>query len=97
MLRTPPLPGPPTPLRQVGTWDPLLQCLSLDTPLLEQQNIRKLYRTKNNRRQALLVQILDTRYTESKNPNCTFEDHGAKAGDGEHKAGYCTSSALNTT
>ena len=88
--RTPPLPEPPTPLRQVGTWDPLLQCLSLDTPLLEQQNTKKRYRTKNNCGQAQWAQILDKRYKESKKPNCTFEDLEAKAGDGEHRAGYCT-------
>ena len=35
-------------LRQVGSWDPLLQCLHLDKCLLEQQNMKKLYGTKNN-------------------------------------------------
>ena len=56
-----------TPLRQAGTWDPLLQCcLHLDTPLLEQQNTKKLYGTKNNCLHAQLRQILDKKYKETK-------------------------------
>ena len=35
-------------LRQAGTWDPLLQCLHLDTPLCKQQNRKKQYGTENN-------------------------------------------------
>ena len=38
----------PAVMRQAGTWDPLLQCLHLDTPLLKQENTKKLYGTKNN-------------------------------------------------
>ena len=35
-------------VRQAWDWDPLLQCLYLDTPLLQQQNTKKLHGTKNN-------------------------------------------------
>ena len=35
-------------LRQAWTWDLLLQCMRLDTPLLQQQNTKKLYGIKNN-------------------------------------------------
>ena len=48
-------------LGQTGTWDPLLQCLHLDTPLLEQQDTKKLYGTKNNCVHVQLGQILDKR------------------------------------
>ena len=69
-----------TPLRQAGTWDPLLQCcLHLDTPLLEQQNTKKLYGAKNNHVHAQLRQILDKRDQE-KYPTATFEEPRAKAG-----------------
>ena len=49
-------------LRQAGTWDPRpfaaeLQSLHLDTPLLEQQNRKKLYGTKNNCKHAHLGKI----------------------------------------
>ena len=35
-------------VRKAGTWQPLLQCLDLDTSLLQQQNTEKLYGTKTN-------------------------------------------------
>ena len=35
-------------MRQVVTWDPLLQCLLLDKGLLQQQNTKKLQGTKNS-------------------------------------------------
>ena len=59
-------------LSQAGTWDPLLQCLHLDTPLLQQQNTKKLYGTKNNCVHVQLGQILEPKDTEIKKPNCHF-------------------------
>jgi len=57
-----------------------LQCLYLDTPLLE-QNIKKLYGTKNNGMHIQLGQTLDPKDTRRpKNPTATFEEPGAKAG-----------------
>ena len=44
-------------MRQAWDWDPLLQCLYLDAPLLQQQNTKKLYGTKNNCVHVLLGQI----------------------------------------
>ena len=44
----------------------VLQCLHLDTPLLEQQNTKKLYGTKNKCVHAQLGQILDPKDTETK-------------------------------
>ena len=46
-------------IRQAGTWDPLLQCLHLDKPLLQQQNTKKLQGTKNNCLCVQLGQIMD--------------------------------------
>ena len=53
-------------LGQSGTWDPLLQCLHLDTPLLEQQDTKKLFGTKNNCVHVQLGQILDKRDQKKK-------------------------------
>ena len=39
----------------------MLKCLHLDTPLLQEQNTKKLYGTKNNYGYAKLGQILDKR------------------------------------
>ena len=47
------------PQGEAGTWDPTLQCLHLDSPLLQQQNTKKLYGTKNNCMHVQLGQILD--------------------------------------
>ena len=59
-------------------WDPrpfaaVLQSLHLDKPLLEQQNTKKLYGTKNNCLHAQLGQILDKTFKETKNPTATSE------------------------
>ena len=35
-------------VRQAGTWHPLLQCLHLDTSLLQQEITEKLYGTETN-------------------------------------------------
>ena len=77
-------------MRQAGTWDPLLgpetfaavlQCLHLDTPLVKQQNTKKLYGTKNNYVHAQLGQILDPKCTKRpKSLSATFEEPGAKTG-----------------
>ena len=68
-------------LTQAGTWDPLLQCLHLDTPLLEQQNTQKLYGTKNNCVHVQLGRILDPKdIKRPKNLTATFEEPGAKTG-----------------
>ena len=69
-------------VRQAGTWDPLLQCLHLDKGLLEQQNTKKLYGTKNNCTHAQLGQIMDKKIQKDKNkkPTATSEEPGAKAG-----------------
>ena len=50
----------------------VLQCLHLDTPLLQQQRLKKMYGTEDNCMHAQLVQILDKRYKETKKPNCHF-------------------------
>ena len=65
----------------LGPFFSVLQCLHLDTPLLQQQNTQKLYDTKSNRMHALLGQILDPEHTtRSKNTTATFEEPGAKIG-----------------
>ena len=58
-------------------WDPgpfaaVLQCLHLDTPLLEQQNTKKPYGTKNNCMNAQLGQIMDRKIQKTEKPNCHF-------------------------
>ena len=60
-------------------WDPLPQGLYLDIPLLEQQNTKKLYGTKNNCMHAQLRQILDKRHKETKKPNCFFQRGWSKS------------------
>ena len=81
-------------LRQAGTWNPLLRCLHLDTPLLQQQNIKKLPGTKNNCMHAQLQEILDKRYKETKKSTTTFEEPGVKTGCWEQNEG--TMHALST-
>ena len=51
-------------LRKAGTWDPSPQCLQLDKLLLQQQNTKKLFGTKNNCVHEQLEQILDTKDTK---------------------------------
>ena len=64
----------------LGPWAAVLQCLHLDTPLLE-QNTKKLNGTKNNGMHIQLGQTLDPKDTRRpKNPTATFEEPGAKAG-----------------
>ena len=75
----------------LGPFFSVLQCLHLDTPLLQQQNTQKLYDTKSNRMHALLGQILDPEHTtRSKNTTATFEEPGAKSRRLGVKAGYCS-------
>ena len=51
----------------------VLQCLYLDTPLLQQQNTKKLYGTKNNCvHGAAGANSGPKRYKETKNSNCHF-------------------------
>ena len=68
-------------LRQAGTWDPLLQCLHLDKPLLQQQNTKKLQGTKNNFMHGQLGQIMNKKIQKDQNPTATSEVSRAKAGD----------------
>ena len=58
----------------LGPFASVLQNLRLEKPLLEQQNTKKLYWTKNNYLHAHLGQILDTKET---NENRVW---GVKAG-----------------
>ena len=46
-----------------------MQCLHLDTPLLEQQNTKELYVFKNNRLHAQLGKLRTLRYKDTKKPN----------------------------
>ena len=71
----------------LGPFAAVLHNLHLDTLLLQQQNTKKLYGTKNNCMHAQLGQTLDKRYKETKNPATTFEEPGAKAGGWEQKQG----------
>ena len=73
-----------------------LQCLPLDTSLLEQQNIntKKLYETKNNCVHVQLEQMLDPKDTETnkqtKKPIATSEKPGAKArGQEQRQSATC--------
>ena len=69
----------PVPGRQA--WDPLPQCFHLDTTLLQQQNTKKVYGTKNEYVHEQLGQILDPKDTKRpKNPTATFEEPGTKTG-----------------
>ena len=81
-------------MRQAWDRDPLLQCLYLDTPLLQQQNTEKLYGTKNNCACALgansLEQILDAKDTKkTKTSTSTFEEPRTKTGFWGAKAEDC--------
>ena len=73
-------------LGQTGTWDPLLQCLRLDTPLLGKQDTKKPYGTKNNCVACAAGtnsgKKIKKKRPENGNPNptATFEEPGAKAG-----------------
>ena len=82
-----PTSGTPTPLRQVGTWDPLLQCLSLDTPLLEQRNTKKPYRTKNNCRPAQLAKFWTKDTKRAKNLTVLLNILKQKQGMGSTEQG----------
>ena len=62
----------------LGPFASVLQNLHLDKPLLEQQNTKKLYWTKNNNLHAQLGQILDTKETKKpKSQTANFEKPGA--------------------
>ena len=50
----------------LGPFATVLQCLHLDKPLLQQQNTKRKYETKNNCEYVQLGQILDKRYKETK-------------------------------
>ena len=66
-------------VRDLGPFAAVLQCLQLDTPLLEQQNTNELYRTKNNCVRVWLGQIMDPEDTKRpKHPTATFEEPGEK-------------------
>ena len=75
-------------MRQGGTWDPLLQCLYGDTPLL--QTAKKRYGTKNDCMHAQLRQMLNERYKEVGKPNCYFCRAFNKISGSGTKAEYCT-------
>ena len=55
-----------TKMRQAGTWDPLLQGLHWDTPLLQQWNTKKLQGAKTNYVHVQFVQTMDKRYKQTK-------------------------------
>ena len=55
-----------TKMRQAGTWDPLLQGLHRDTPLLQQWNTKKLQGTKTNYVHVQFGQTMDKRYKQTK-------------------------------
>ena len=54
------------------TWDSLLQCLHLNRCLLEPQNTKKLWGTKNNHMHGQLEQIMDNKIQKDQNLNCYF-------------------------
>ena len=62
----------------LGLFAAMPQCLHVDTPLLQLQNTKKLYGTKNNCGHAQLGQILDPKDTKrqknkkNKKTNCHF-------------------------
>ena len=58
--------------KRCGTWDPLLQCWHLDTPLPEPQNTKKLYGTKNNGMPGQLGQIMNRKIQKTKKPSHHF-------------------------
>ena len=65
-------------VRQAGTWDPLPQCLQLDKCLLQQQNTKKLYGTKNNCVHAQVGQIRN-KIQKDQNPAQEVGDHLSQA------------------
>ena len=70
----------------LGHFAAVLQSLDLDTPLLQQQNSKKLHGPKNNCVPAQLGQILDPKDTKRpKSPPDIFEDPGAKTECQEQK------------
>ena len=68
----------------LGPFAAVLQCLHLDTPLLKQQNAKKLYGTKNN---AQLGQNYGLKTQQPKNSTAISEELGAKTGCREQKQG----------
>ena len=79
----PQLSSPHSPhLKVRRTWDPLLQCWHMHTSLLQQQNTKKCYETKNNCACVVGANSGPKRYKEDppqkKNPTETFEEPGAK-------------------
>ena len=56
----------------LGPFAVMLQCLHLDKPLLQQQNTKKLYGTKNNCLHVQLGQIMDKKIQKTKKLNCHF-------------------------
>lgn len=77
-------------VRQTRTWEPLLQCLCLNKPLLKQQKRKKLYGTKNSYMHVQLGQILDKKIPKTKTFNCHLWRDWCKTGVLGRKAGYCT-------
>ena len=67
-------------LRQAGAWDPWLQCLHLDTPLLHPKIQRSHQGLKITTCMGNRGKFWITGYKKTKNPNATCEDLGAKAG-----------------
>ena len=84
----------PLGFRQIGTWDPLLQCLYLDTPLLKQWNTK----IQNTSYKGLKItvctvqlgQIMDKKIQKDQKPKCHFWRAGSKNRGSGEKAGHCT-------
>ena len=81
--------------QRLRTWDPLLQCLPPGKPLLQQQNTKKLYGTKNNCVHAQLGQILDKKIQKTKKLNCHFWRAASNAGGREQKQGTSNASCTH--
>ena len=83
----------------LGLFAAVLQCLYLDKHLLEQQNTKKLYGTKNNCMHVQLGQILDQRYRRPiKNSTAASEKLGEqKLGVGSKSRVLHMLPARNTT
>ena len=76
----------------------MLQCLHLDTPLLELQNTEKLYGTKNNCVHAQLGQILDPKDTKGQKTQLPFlKSQEQKLGVRTTAEYYACPPTLNTT